>query len=116
MQMTSLIAAIQSVSFRASTLEAKTRIQLSKLQIDIDLELLTSADDELGTIMAKSIFGMAVASPHIRSFLIMADVFYEALWRYSVQQLPKLVINSRIHSDGLLSEEAILKQIALAIN
>jgi alkyl hydroperoxide reductase subunit AhpF len=79
--MTSLIAAIQSVSFRGSILEARTRIQLSKLQSDVDLELLTSADDELGTIMAKSVFGMAVANQHIRSYLIMADVFYEALWR-----------------------------------
>jgi alkyl hydroperoxide reductase subunit AhpF len=114
-QMTSLIAAIQGVSFRASTLETRTRIQLSKMQTNIDLELLTSAEDELGAIMAKSIFGMAAASPHIRSFLIMADVFYEALWRYSVRQLPKLVINNRIQMDGLLSEDDILKQIALAV-
>jgi alkyl hydroperoxide reductase subunit AhpF len=116
LQITSLIAAIQSVSFRGSNLEAKTRIQLSKLQNDVDLELFTSADDELGTIMAKSIFGMAAANQHIRSFLIMADVFYEALWQYSIREIPKLVVNSRTHSEGLLSEEAILKQIALAIN
>jgi alkyl hydroperoxide reductase subunit AhpF len=115
LQLTSLIAAIQSVSFRGSTLEAKTRIQLNKLESDATLELLTSADDELGTIMAKSVFGMAVTNPHVRSFLIMADVFHEALWRYSVDRLPKLIVNGRVHADGLLSEEDILKQIALAI-
>ena len=114
--MTSLIAAIQAVSFRGSTLEARTRIQLSKLQSDVDLELLSSAEDESGTIMAKSIFGMAMASEHIRSFLIMADVFHEAMWRYSARHLPHLVVNGRVHADGLLNEEKILKQIALAIN
>jgi alkyl hydroperoxide reductase subunit AhpF len=114
LQLTSLIAAIQAVSFRGSTLEAKTRIQLGKLQSDVNLELLSSAKDELGTIMAKSVFGLAVASAHVRSYLIMADVFHEAVWRYSVHQLPHLVINSRVHADGLLSEEEILKQVALA--
>jgi alkyl hydroperoxide reductase subunit AhpF len=115
LQLTSLIAAIQAVSFRGSTLEAKTRIQLSQLQSDVNLELLSSAEDELGTIMAKSVFGMAVASTYVRSYLIMADVFHEALWRYSVHQLPHLVINTRVHVDGLLGEEEILKQVALAI-
>ena len=116
LQMTSLIAAIQAVSFRGSTLEARTRIQLSKLQSDLNLELLSSAGDEAGTVMAKTVFGMAVASDHIRSFLIMADVFHEALWRYSVRTFPHLVINGRVHAGGFLSEEEIIKQITLAIN
>ena len=115
LQMTSLIAAIQAVSFKGVTLEAKTRIQLSKLQTDVRLELLTSAADELGTIMSKTIFGLAVASPHVRSYLIMADVFHEAMWRYSVRHLPHLVVNGRVHADGKLSEEMILKQIAIAV-
>lgn len=116
LQMTSLIAAIQAVSFRGSTLEAKTRIQLSDLQTDVTLELLSSAEDEMGTIMAKTIFGLAAVSAHIRSYLIMADVFPEALWRYSAHYLPHLVINGRVHIDGEQSEETILQQIARAVN
>lgn len=115
LQMTSLIAAIQAVSFRGTTLEARTRIQLSKLQTDVKLELLSSADDELGTIMAKTVFGLAVANNHIRSYLIMADVFPEAMWKYSARHLPHLVINGRVHADGELSEEMILRQISLAV-
>lgn len=115
LQMTSLIAAIQAVSFRGVTIGAKTRIQLSKLQTDINLELLSAADDELGTLMAKTVFGLAVASAHIRSYLIMADVFPEAMWKYSVNHLPHLVINGRVHADGELSEEMILQQIASSI-
>lgn len=116
LQMTSLIAAIQAVSFRGVTLEARTRIQLKKLQTDVKLELLSAADDELGTLMAKSVFGLAVASAHIRSYLIMADVFPEAIWRYSANRLPHLVINGRVHADGQLSEEMILQQIAASIH
>lgn len=114
-QITSLIAAIQAVSFRGGTLEAKTRIQLNQLQADVTLELLSSAEDEMGTLMAKSIFGMAVASSHIRSYLIMADVFPEALWRYSASYLPHLVVNGRVHADGELSEAKIMEQIARAV-
>ncbi|MFN2123159.1 MAG: hypothetical protein ACK2UR_10660 [Candidatus Promineifilaceae bacterium] len=114
-QMTSLIAAIQAVSFAGGTLEAKTRIQLSKLQEDITLELLSSAEDESGATMARALFGLAVASSHIRSFLIMGDQFPEALWRYSVSYLPHLVVNGRVHADGQLGEEMILRQIALAL-
>ena len=47
-QMTSLIAAVQSVSFQGVTAEAKTRIQLHGLQSAVDLELFTAADDESG--------------------------------------------------------------------
>ena len=115
MQLTSLIAAVQAVSFQGANLEARTRIQLSKLQTDVTLELLSSAEDEFGTSMAKPLFGLAVASAHIRSYLIMADVFPEALWKYSARHVPHLVINGRYHIDGELSENSILQQIAKAI-
>jgi alkyl hydroperoxide reductase subunit AhpF len=115
-QITSLIAAIQAVAFQGATLEARTRIQLSKLEDTIQLELLSAAEDELGAIVAKSIFGMAVASPHIRSYLIMADVFPEALWKYSVRQVPHLVVNGRVHLQGHLSENEIVRGIARAVS
>jgi alkyl hydroperoxide reductase subunit AhpF len=114
-QLTSLIAAIQAVSFRGSTLEVKTRIQLHDLRHDVVLELLSSADDEPGTLVAKTIFGLAVASKHVRAYLIMADVFPEALWRYSVSRVPHLVVNQRVHAGGFLTEEQVLKQIASAV-
>lgn len=114
-QITSLIAAIQAVSFRGSTLAAKTRIQLNQLQQDVTLELISSAEDELGTQLSKTVFGLAVASPFIRSFLIMADVFPEVMWRYSVNYLPHLVVNSRVHMDGEFDEESLLQTIANAV-
>lgn len=115
-QMTSLIAAIQAVSFRGATLEARTRLQLRGLQTDVQLELLSAASDEGGTVAAKTIFGLAVASEHVRSFLIMADVFPEVLWRYSVRHVPHLVINGRFHVDGDMSEQALLQQLASALS
>jgi alkyl hydroperoxide reductase subunit AhpF len=113
-QMTSLISAIQAVSFQGASLEVKTRVQLQALDQEIRLELLTSAEDEGGVVMAKTAFGLAVASPHIRSFLIMTDVFPVAAVRYSATYLPHLVINGRVHIDGVAEEEELLKQIAKA--
>ncbi len=111
-QMTSLIAAIQSVAFRGMTSEAKTRILLKGLTEEVTLELITSAEDEAGTVMAHRIFNMAVASPFIRSFLIMIDDFPEAGVRYSVSRVPHLVINGRVHVEGVVDEESILAHIA----
>ena len=115
-QMTSLIAAIQAVSFRGSSVEAKTRFLLQALDQDVRLELLTAANDEGGAVMAKTAFGLAVASPTIRSFLIMADVFPTISVRYSATYLPHLVINGRSHIDGVIEEEELLKKIAAALS
>lgn len=111
-QMTSLISAIQSVAFHGMTSEAKTRIALQQLTEDVTLELISSIDDEAGTVMAHRIFNMAVASPYIRSFLIMLDDFPEAAIQYSVNHVPHLVINGRVHVEGVVDEATILKHIA----
>jgi alkyl hydroperoxide reductase subunit AhpF len=115
-QMTSFVTAVQSVSFRGMTLDAKSRIHLNRLQKAVSLELLTSAENEVGAIMAQMVFNMAVVSPHIRSFMIMSDQFPEAVLRYSVNYVPHLVINGRVHIEGVVDEDTILKHIAQAIS
>ncbi len=116
-QMTSLIAAIQAVAFRGQTLEPATRIRLSRLpaEADVAIELLTSAEDEWGGVAAKTVFGMAAASPRVRAFLIMTDLFPEAAQRYSVTALPHVVINRRVHFSGPPDEAALLRHIGLAL-
>jgi alkyl hydroperoxide reductase subunit AhpF len=114
-QMTSLIAAIQAVAFQGVTLEPTTRIRLQALQEDVVLELLSNAGDESGAVLAKTVFGLAVASPHIRAFLIMADVFPEISLRYSTRELPHLIVNGRVHATGILSEEEVLQRIKTAV-
>lgn len=114
-QLTSLIAAMQVVSFRGVTLEPLTRIRLQKLETSVTLELITADYDEQGSVVAKTIFGLAVAHPRIRAFLIMANMFPEAAYQNSVYALPHLVINGRVHLSGVSDEATILKHIALAI-
>ena len=115
-QMTSLIAAIQAVAFQGVTLEPATRIKMRQLAVDVRLELLTAGADEAGTLLAKIAFGLAVASPFVRTFLIMADVFPEVSTRYSVKELPHLVINGSFHSEAQLDEQGFLRQIARAVS
>ncbi len=114
-QMTSLIAGIQCVSFRGMTSEARSRITLQKLKQDVSVEVISSAEDEGGAIMAQTAFNMAVASPKLRSYLIMGDQFSDALLRYSVSYLPHTVIDGRVHIDGVVDEKELLEQIAKAI-
>lgn len=115
LQMTTLIAAMQVVSFRGQTLEPLTRIKLKKLETAVHIEILTAADVETGAIVAKHAFGLAVASEHIRALVIMADQFQEALIRYSVNHLPHVVVNGRIHIESVITEDELLKQVALAV-
>ncbi len=118
-QMTSLIAAIQAVAFRGQTLEPLTRIKLRRLAAgateEIAIELLTSAEDETGAVIAKAAFGAAAAETRVRAYLIVTDFFPEAALRYSAAYLPHTVINKRVHFNGLLDEEELLRQIAWAI-
>lgn len=114
-QMTSLIAALQVVSFKGASVEPKTRVQLVGLKEGVTLEILTSAEDESGTLLAKTGFGLAVASRFIRSYLIMADIFPETALRYSARYLPHIVVNGRYHIDDFVEEEALLKHIAKAL-
>jgi alkyl hydroperoxide reductase subunit AhpF len=116
-QINSLVGAIQAVSFRASNLEARTRIQLSRLPADaqIDLEVFSSAADEEGPLTATLAAGLAIASPNLRAFLIAADVFPAAAIRYSVRTLPHTVIDGRIHFQGVTDEDGMVRQIARAV-
>lgn len=116
-QINSLVGAIQAVSFRASNLEGRTRIQLSRLPevASIDLEVFTSAENESGVLIATLAAGLAVASVQVRTFIVMADVFPDIARRYSVRNLPHTVINGRVHIEGNLDEEGLLRQIARAI-
>jgi alkyl hydroperoxide reductase subunit AhpF len=115
-QINSLVGVIQAVSFRASNLEGRTRIQLSRLPegAAIDLEVFTSAENEGGVLIATLAAGLAVASVQVRAFIVMADVFPDIAQRYSVRNLPHTVINGRVHIEGVLDEEGLLRQIARA--
>jgi alkyl hydroperoxide reductase subunit AhpF len=114
-QFTSLLAAIQCVSFRGMTSEARTRIALRRLQAPVTLELITGAEDEAGPVMAQTIFNLAVGSEWIRSYLIMGDGFPQALVKNSVRQMPHLVINDRVHVEGVIDEARVLAHIGRAV-
>ncbi len=114
-QLTSLITAIQVVSFQAQTLEPLTRIQLAKLPADVIIEVLSTADNEGGALVAKIAFGLAVANEKVKSYLIMADEFPEAMIRHSAYTLPHTVVNGRVHIEGVIDEPMMMQQIAQAI-
>ena len=113
--MTSFITAVQAVSFRGMTLEAMTRIKLKQLSQPINIELFSAADNEAGALMAQPLFNMAVVNEHIRTFFVMADQFPTAVNRYSLNFLPHMVLNGRVHMEGVVDEGEILRQIGTAV-
>jgi alkyl hydroperoxide reductase subunit AhpF len=114
-QLTSLIAAIQCLAFHGATSEATTRINLRRLSTPVDIEIVTAAADQGGPLLAQAAFNMAVFSPLVRTFLIMADSFPDALIKYSVNELPHTIINRRVHVEGVLDEKSLLQHVAAAV-
>jgi hypothetical protein len=118
-QMTSLVAAVQAVAFRGQTLEPLSRLKLHRLlrgeENAIAIEVLTSAADEAGAVVAKAAFGAAAAAEWVKAYLIITDFFPEAARLYSAATLPHVVINKRVHFNGPLDEEGLLRQIGLAL-
>lgn len=113
--MTSFVTAVQAVSFRGMTLEAMTRIKLKQLNQPVNIELFSAADNEAGALMAQPLFSMAVVNKQIRTFFIMADQFPTAVDRYSLNFLPHMVLNGRVHLEGVVDEDEILRQIGTAV-
>lgn len=114
-QMTTLLGAIQAVTFRGQQVEPKTRIQLSRMPAPAEIEIITDSADEAGPQMATMCFALAVCSPLIRAYAIMADCFPVALQQFNVHYLPHTVINGRVHMEGVLDEAQFLRHLAMAV-
>ena len=111
-QINSLVGAIQAVSFRGMTLEASTRIQISRLSHPVLLEIFTTPEDEAGVLMATLAANLAVVNPHVRAHIAMINDFPQLAPQYSVYSVPHTIINQRHHITGIMDEGKLLKYIA----
>lgn len=114
-QMTTLLGAVQAVTFRGQQVEPKTRIQLSRMPAPAEIEIITDSADEAGPQMTTLCFALAVCTPLIRAYAIMADSFPVALQRFNVHYLPHTIINNRVHIEGVLDEVQFLRHLAMAV-
>ncbi|MEM7330468.1 MAG: thioredoxin family protein [Chloroflexota bacterium] len=113
--MTSFITAVQAVSFRGMTLDAMTRIKLKQLTDKVNIQVISAANNEGGAIVAQPAFNMAVVSANIRTLYIMSDQFPAITTKYSIDIVPHMVINGRVHISGVIDEGDMLKQVAQAV-
>ncbi|MFK7801259.1 MAG: thioredoxin family protein [Anaerolineae bacterium] len=114
-QINSLIGAIQAVSLRGMTLDAKTRIQLSRLKKEVRIETFTTPENESGVPMATLACNLAVLNPNIRTFVCMINDFPDLVPQYSIYSVPHTIINQKHHLQGVYSEEKLLKAMARAV-
>ncbi|MEM9774788.1 MAG: thioredoxin family protein [Chloroflexota bacterium] len=114
-QINSLIGAIQAVSFKGSTLNAKTRIQLSRLTKEVSIETFTTPENEGGVPMATLACNFAAVNPHIRTSICMINDFPDLVPQYSIYSVPHTIINQKHHLEGLYDEDQLLKLIARAL-
>lgn len=114
-QINSLVGAIQAVSFNGMTLDAKTRIQLSRLKTDVAVETFTTPENEAGVLMSSLICNMAAVSPHIKAFVCMINDFPDLVPQYSIYSVPHTILNKNHHLEGVYDEKKFLKAIGRAV-
>ena len=107
-----LVGAMQAVAFKASTLEAKTRIQLRQLLAgrEAAVQLFTRPEDEEGVLMGSLLANVAVFCPEVRLWVVMQNDFPELAHKYSIYSLPHTVVNERHHWQGVYDEEGVVRQ------
>lgn len=114
-QINSLIGAIQAVAFNGMTLDAKTRIQLSRLTKDVALETFTAPEDEAGVVMSTLICNLAVVAPSISAYVCMINDFPALVPQYSIYSIPHTIINKNHHLEGVYKESKFLKAISKSL-
>jgi len=108
----SLMGMIQAVSFRGMTLEALTRIQLSRLQDIVKIELFSAPSNEAGVPMATLTANFAAVNANIATTLVMIDSFPNLATERSIYTIPHTMINGRHHLQGNYNEEQFLKTLS----
>lgn len=111
-----LVGAIQAVSFRASTLKALTRINLSHMPADdVNIQIFTDPEDEGGVLMGTLCANFAVFQENIRVWIGMLNDFPQLQKRYGNHGRPHTLINNRYHLQGTCTEEELVRHIAKAL-
>ena len=108
----SLVGMIQAVSFRGMTLEAVSRIQLSRLKDLLKIEVFSAPSNEDGVRMATLTANVTVVNPNIATTLVMIDAFPQLAVERSIYTIPHTVINARHHLQGTYKESSFLKILA----
>lgn len=114
-EFTTLLTAIVDAGSGKPEIEQATSYFLSSLDRDLLLKVFVTPTCPHCPRAAVTALRLAGASPRVRAEIIEANEFPEMSIRYSVQGVPRTVINDRLHLEGSLPEAVFVEALAAAL-
>ena len=114
-EFSSLLTSIVDMGMESPPLEEETAAFLEGLEQDLDVKVFVTPSCPYCPRSAVLGLRLAMASPRVNAQVIEANEFPELSAKYSVQGVPRTVINGRIHAEGALPESAFVKGLSRAL-
>ncbi len=114
-EFTTLLTSIVDAGSGKPEIEQATSDFLAGLDRDLLLKVFVTPTCPHCPRAAVTALRLAAASPRVRAEIIEANEFPEMSARYSVQGVPRTVINDRLHLEGSLPEAVFVKALAAAL-
>ena len=110
-ELLSLLEAIRMTASGNSGLSAESRVQLAGLAAPIRLQVFFTPTCVYCPQMVTLANRLAVESPHVSATAIDATLYPDLVRRYSVNGVPKTVINDALEIIGAASEAEVVKTV-----
>jgi glutaredoxin-like protein len=111
-EFSSLLTAIVDMGMEKPPVEEATAEFLEGLEEDLDVKVFVTPSCPYCPRAAVLGLRLAMASPRVSAEVIEANEFPELSARYSVQGVPRTVINDRLYAEGALPEASFVKALA----
>jgi glutaredoxin-like protein len=103
-EFSSLLTAIVDMGMESPPVEEQTAEFLEGLEQDLDMKVFVTPSCPYCPRAAVLGLRLAMASPRVTTRVIEANEFPDLSRRYSVQGVPRTVVNDRLYAEGLLPE------------
>ena len=113
-EFTTLIEDVIDIGARKTNLSEKTKKVLSELKNPVHIQVFTTPTCPLCPIAARTAHKMAFESEKVRADVVESVEFPPLVQKYSVQAVPKVVINESITLEGVVPEPHFLEKIVEA--
>jgi glutaredoxin-like protein len=113
-EFTSLIEAIVDVSTGSTELDDETLAELERIDDNVHVQVFVTPTCPYCPTAVRAAHSLAVASPKIRADMVESIEFPHLANKYSVQGVPRTIINETTMVEGALPEQLLVAYILKA--
>jgi glutaredoxin-like protein len=114
-EFTSLIEAIVDVSTGSAELDTETLAELERIDDDVHLQVFVTPTCPYCPTAVRAAHSLAVASPKVRADMVESIEFPQLANKYSVQGVPRTIINETTMIEGAAPEQLLVAYVLKAL-